>query len=102
MRRFGGFFKRGLLRAPSAFIFVVLTANQAHADLSALVPSYFAPGTGGPGGVGDVWAQMAQDAKLINITAIVNPNSGPVDVGIVNVYSAAAGALQSNGGQVIG
>jgi hypothetical protein len=47
-------------------------------DIGALVPSYFYPGTGGPGGAGDGWAAMATAASTIPVTAIFNPFSGPL------------------------
>ncbi len=49
----------------------------ARADLGLLVPAYFYPTTGGPGGVGDGWAAMAAAANQVNVTAIFDPASGP-------------------------
>ena len=48
--------------------------RRADAGMSALVPAYFYPGTGGTSGVGDGWAQFADAASTIGITAIFNPN----------------------------
>ena len=48
----------------------------ARADLGVLVPAYFYPATGGPGGSGDGWAAMTAAAGQIPVTAIFNPNSG--------------------------
>jgi hypothetical protein len=42
-----------------------------------LVPSYFYPGTGGPGRSGDGWAAMAAAAGQVAITVVLNPESGP-------------------------
>ena len=46
--------------------------------MRVLVPAYFYPGTGGPGGVGDGWSAMAAAASQISVTAIFNPDSGPL------------------------
>ena len=56
---------------------LVWSAPARAGDLGALVPAYFYPGTGGAGGVGDGWAQMATAASQIPLTAIFNPDSGP-------------------------
>lgn len=66
-----------------------------------LVPAYFYPGTGGPGGVGDGWAAMDSAASQVPITAILNPNSGPGSSVDPN-YVSAATDLEAAGGKVIG
>ena len=75
----------------------VALAGQA----GIIVPSYFYPGTGGPGGSGDGWASMAQAAATVPITAILNPNSGPGSSVDPNYVSAATN-LEAAGGKVIG
>ncbi len=72
-------------RLPRVLCVVAALAAMAAAPTSAraggvgvLVPSYFYPGTGGPGGVGDGWAAMAAAASQIPVTAILNPDSGPL------------------------
>jgi hypothetical protein len=101
---------RGCSKIPVRFLSTVLVTTalgwilptQSQAGLSALVPAYFAPGTGGAGGVGDGWSQMTDAASTISITAIMNPNSGPGDVGQVDAYQTVVGNLQKAGGSVIG
>jgi hypothetical protein len=70
-------------------------------NMGALVPAYFYPGTGGPGGVGDGWAALAAAAAEIPITAVFNPNSGPLpgppDLNYVNAMTN----LENAGGHVI-
>ncbi len=46
--------------------------------MGIIVPSYFYPGTGGPGGTGDGWAAMTTAAGQVPLTAILNPDSGPL------------------------
>ena len=53
-------------------------ATVAAGEMRVLVPAYFYPGTGGPGGVGDGWSAMAAAASQISVTAIFNPDSGPL------------------------
>jgi Spherulation-specific family 4 len=62
----------------AAFAALIGTPAAARADLGILVPSYFYPGTGGPGGSGDGWAAMTAAASQVQITAILNPDSGPL------------------------
>jgi hypothetical protein len=47
-------------------------------SVGIIVPAYFYPGTGGPGGVGDGWAAMAAAAAQVPLTAIFDPDSGPL------------------------
>jgi hypothetical protein len=70
-------------------------------DLGALVPAYFYPGTGGAGGVGDGWAQMASAASQIPVTAIFNPDSGPLPGPPDPNYVTALTNLESAGGTVV-
>lgn len=65
-----------------------------------LVPSYFYPGTGGAGG-GDGWAQMASAAAQVPLTAILNPNSGPLSGLADPKYANAMTNLELAGGSVV-
>jgi hypothetical protein len=69
--------------------------------LGTLVPSYFYPGTGGPGGVGDGWAAMTTAATQIPLTAIFNPDSGPLPGPADPNYVAAMTNLENAGGTVV-
>jgi hypothetical protein len=69
--------------------------------MGIIVPSYFAPGSGGPGGVGDGWAAMAAAATQVPITAIFNPNSGPLPGPASSAYSSAFTQLENAGGKVV-
>jgi len=75
--------------------------TQARADLGVLVPAYFYPGTGGPGGVGDGWAAMATAASQIPVTAIFNPDSGPLPGSPDPIYVTAMTNLENAGGKVV-
>ena len=68
--------------------------------VGTIVPSYFYPGTGGPGGVGDGWAAMAAAATEIPLTAILNPDSGPAGSADPNYVNAMTN-LENAGGQVV-
>jgi hypothetical protein len=82
----------GILGAPS----------PAHAGgMGVLVPAYFYPGTGGPGGVGDGWAAMAAAASQIPVTAIFNPDSGPLPGPADPNYVNAMTNLENAGGKVV-
>jgi hypothetical protein len=70
-------------------------------EAESSMPSYFAPGTGEPGGVGDGWAAMAAAAAKVPITAIFNPNSGPLPGPPSAAYAAAFTQLESAGGKVV-
>src|SRR5271166_6644793 len=70
-------------------------------SMGALVPAYFYPGTGGPGGTGDGWAAMASAASQIPITAIFNPDSGPAPGPPDPSYVSALTNLENAGGRVI-
>jgi Spherulation-specific family 4 len=69
--------------------------------IGVLVPAYFYPGTGGPGGSGDGWAAMANAASTIPVTAIFNPNSGPLPGPPDSNYVNAMTGLESQGGTVV-
>jgi hypothetical protein len=75
--------------------------TAAHAGgVGVLVPAYFYPGTGGPGGVGDGWAAMAAAAAEIPVTAIFNPNSGPGPSPDPNYVNAMTN-LENAGGKAV-
>ena len=61
--------------------------------MSALVPAYFYPGT--------EWTALDSAAATINVTAIMNPNSGPGTSADPN-YAAAVANLRAAGGTSIG
>jgi Spherulation-specific family 4/PEP-CTERM motif len=69
--------------------------------IGVLVPAYFYPGTGGPGGVGDGWAAMAAAASTVPVTAIFNPNSGPLPGLPDPNYVNAMTNLENAGGSVV-
>jgi Spherulation-specific family 4 len=70
------------------------------ADTGIIVPSYFYPGTGGPGGAGDGWAAMDTAAAKVPLIALLNPNSGPITGPADPNYVAAMTHLESAGGKV--
>ncbi len=83
-------------------VFINVTAStQKELSLGIIVPSYFAPGTDGPGGVGDGWAAMTAAAAKVPITAIFNPNSGPLPGSPSPTYAAAFTQLETAGGKVV-
>ncbi|WP_165229016.1 spherulation-specific family 4 protein [Aquisphaera insulae] len=104
MRRMRGGRSRPVIRilATIALAASFGVAAKAGSVVELLIPAYFAPGTGGAGGVGDGWAQMTDAAKSVSLTAIMNPASGPGSIGQVNAYAAAVKGVQDNGGKVIG
>jgi len=69
--------------------------------LGTIVPAYFYPGTGGPGGAGDGWAAMAAAAAEIPLIAIFNPNSGPLTGPADPNYVTAMTNLETSGGKVV-
>jgi hypothetical protein len=78
-----------------------VSSSPGWADtVGTIVPAYFYPGTGGPGGVGDGWAAMTAAASKIPLTAIFNPDSGPGPSEDPN-YAAAISNLESAGGHVV-
>jgi Spherulation-specific family 4/PEP-CTERM motif len=99
-------FKR-VFRSVSLFIVMVVTGTMGSpapataGGIGVLVPAYFYPGTGGPGGVGDGWAAMAAEAGTVPITAIFNPNSGPLPGLPDPNYITAMTNLELAGGSVV-
>lgn len=85
-----------------ALLGIVALPAVVHAGvIGALVPAYFYPGTGGPGGAGDGWAAMTAAAGQVPLTAIFNPNSGPLPGSPDPNYVAAMTNLEGAGGHVI-
>lgn len=70
-------------------------------SLGITVPAYFYPGSGGPDGVGDGWAAMTAAAGKTPITAIFNPDSGPVPGPADPNYVRAITQLEQAGGKVV-
>jgi Spherulation-specific family 4 len=90
----------------SALILTILSvfvgSPSVYADnIGVLVPAYFYPGTGGTGGVGDGWAAMASAAGTISVTAIFNPDSGPLPGPPDPNYITAMTNLELAGGKVV-
>ena len=73
----------------------------AAGSVGVLVPAYFYPGTGGPGGVGDGWAAMAAAASQIPVTAVFNPDSGPLPGPPDSNYVNALTNLENSGGKAV-
>jgi hypothetical protein len=69
--------------------------------IGVLVPAYFYPGTGGPGGTGDGWAALAAAASQVAVTAIFNPDSGPAPGPADANYVSALTNLENAGGKAI-
>jgi hypothetical protein len=69
--------------------------------VGVIVPAYFYPGTGGPGGSGDGWAALAAAAGQVAVTAIFNPDSGPAPGPADPNYVTALTNLENAGGRVI-
>src|SRR5271165_5189444 len=96
---------RGASRSVSLFILITLAgivvspAPVEAGSMGVLVPAYFYPGTGGPGGVGDGWAAMAAAAAKIPVTAIFNPDSGPLPGPPDQNYVNAMTNLENAGGK---
>jgi hypothetical protein len=86
---------------PLAFAAAMGSPSLVRGDLERIiVPSYFYPGSGGPGGVGDGWAAMTAAASQVPITAIVNPSNGPGPGEDLN-YANAMTNLENAGGHVV-
>jgi Spherulation-specific family 4 len=90
-----------LLRVACVAMTLGWSAGAQAGGLGLLVPAYFYPGTGGAGGVGDGWAQMASAASEVSLTAIVNPDSGPLPGLPDPNYVNAMTNLEAAGGHVI-
>jgi hypothetical protein len=81
---------------------ILQSPGSCRADsLGTIVPAYFYPGTGGPGGVGDGWAAMTAAASQIPITAIFNPDSGPMAGPPDPNYVTAMTNLEAAGGKAV-
>ena len=86
----------------TALIAILQSPENCRADgLGIIVPAYFYPGTGGPGGVGDGWATMAAAAAKVPITAVFNPDSGPLPGPADPNYVAALSNLDNAGGKTV-
>jgi hypothetical protein len=70
-------------------------------SMGVLVPAYFYPGTGGTEGYTDGWAQMAASAGQIPVTAIFNPDSGPLPGPADPNYITAMTNLELAGGKTV-
>jgi hypothetical protein len=81
--------------------FVCASPAAQASSVELLVPAYFYPGTGGPGGSGDGWAAMTAAASQVPITAIFNPNSGPLPGPADPNYVNALTNLKNAGGKVV-
>jgi hypothetical protein len=86
---------------PRSLLLMLAATPCLASNLGTLVPAYFYPGTGGPGGAGDGWAALAAAAARIPVTAIFNPDSGPLPGPADPNYVAAMNNLESAGGKVI-
>ena len=87
----------------SLLLLLVLTLQlptPCQAD-GIIIPAYFYPGTGGPGGVGNGWAAMATAAAQVPVVAIFNPNSGPAPGPADPNYVTAMTNLESAGGKAV-
>lgn len=80
---------------------ILFVAPCQAGSIGVLVPSYFYPGGGGPGGAGDGWSAMTAAASQISVTAILNPNSGPVSGPADPNYITAMTNLENAGGKVV-
>jgi hypothetical protein len=101
MRRVHLVLARVFIAVIATVILSSLTSGQAHASLTALVPAYFYPGTGGTQGYTNGWAQLDASAGSIPIQAIVNPGNGP-GAAVDPNYTTVVNNLLSAGGQPIG
>ncbi len=81
---------------------IAMAALPALCSADALiVPAYFYPGAGGPGGVGNGWAALTTAAAEVPLTAIFNPNSGPLPGPADPNYVSAMTNLENAGGSVV-
>jgi hypothetical protein len=100
MRPSNGIMRGACLSMALALVGTLGSPAPARAELGALIPAYFYPGTGGTEGYTNGWAEMAAAAGTIPITAIFNPASGPG--GSVNSdYVKAITNLENAGGKVV-
>ena len=91
---------RLLLLSAALAAMVAAPAPARAGQTGVIVPSYFYPGTGGPGGVGDGWAAMTAAAGKVPITAVLNPASGPGS-SEDPIYANAMTSLENAGGKVV-
>jgi hypothetical protein len=82
-------------------ISILFVAPCQAGSVGVLVPSYFYPGSGGPGGPGDGWSAMTSAASQTSVTAILNPDSGPISGPADPNYVAAMTNLENAGGKVV-
>ncbi|MGB2832519.1 MAG: spherulation-specific family 4 protein [Methylotenera sp.] len=87
--------KKNLIYLLSGLI-LSITCNVNATEI--LVPAYFYPSSD-PNL--SFWDEMTVAAGQVNITAIMNPNSGPSNA-VNSDYTAAVGAFRAAGGKVIG
>jgi hypothetical protein len=80
---------------------ILYGSDRCLATVGTVVPSYFYPGTGGPGGVGDGWAAMAAAAPNIPLIAVLNPNSGPLAGPADPNYTTAMTNLENASGKTV-
>jgi hypothetical protein len=84
------------------FAGVLNSASACRAsDVGVIVPAYFYPGTGGPGGVGDGWADITAAASQVPVTAVFNPDSGPLPGPADPNYVNAMTNLENASGKVV-
>src|SRR5580658_115253 len=102
MCRSSGFTCSVFLSLTVAVAVILQSSRSCSADnLGTIVPAYFYPGTGGPGGVGDGWAAMAAAAAQIPVTAVFNPDSGPLPGPADPNYVNAMTNLEIAGGKAV-
>jgi hypothetical protein len=102
MRYWKGLARFVLLSVGLALAGLMGSPTSARAGgVGTIVPAYFYPGTGGPGGVGDGWAAMTAAASKIPLTAIFNPASGPQPGPPDPNYVNAMTSLENAGGHVV-
>jgi hypothetical protein len=94
---------RGCARFVLVFLAVAITGivgspTEGRAELGVLVPAYFYPINAGVGGD---WGQMATAASKIPVTAIMNPDSGPIPGPANSDYVTAITNLENAGGSVV-
>ena len=91
-----------LLSLTVALAAMLQSPNACRAGTTGIiVPAYFYPGTGGPGGSGNGWAAMAAAASQVPITAIFNPDSGPLPGPADPNYVTALTNLETAGGKSV-
>lgn len=94
-------FLRHVLPSLLFAIAIVLSLTAPCRAAGLIVPSYFYPGTGGPGGVGDGWSAMDAAAAKVPLMAVFNPNSGPLPGPPDPNYLGAMNNLEAASGKVV-